>query len=97
MTEFAKKVYKVVARVPRGRVFSYAEVAQRAGRPGAARAVGTLMAKNPFSKTKVPCHRVVRSDGRVGNYSGKGGGRKKIELLKKEGVQIFGGRVSKVG
>ena len=93
MSAFGKKVYHIVAAVPRGRVLSYGEVARRAGRPGAARAVGTLMAQNPFPKTKVPCHRVVRSDGRIGEYSGAGGRRKKIELLQREGVRMKGERV----
>ncbi len=93
MTVFEKKVYDVVARIPRGRVLSYGEVARKAGRPGAARAVGTLMAHNPFDKKKVPCHRVVRSDGRIGEYSGKGGRSGKEKLLRQEGVGIENGKV----
>jgi methylated-DNA-[protein]-cysteine S-methyltransferase len=93
MTKFQKDIYKVVARIPKGSVLSYGEVARVAGYPKAARAVGTLMATNPFSKTQVPCHRVVRSDGRIGAYSGKGGMKGKEKLLLKEGVLVRRGRI----
>lgn len=94
MTRFEKKVYTVVSRIPEGCVLSYKEVAARAGSPRAARAVGTLMARNPFPKHEVPCHRVVCSDGRVGAYSGKGGAKAKEKLLRDEGVSIEKGRVA---
>ncbi|TSC68950.1 MAG: methylated-DNA-[protein]-cysteine S-methyltransferase [Parcubacteria group bacterium Gr01-1014_56] len=80
---FSKRVYAVVAKIPRGKVMTYAQVAAKAGNKGAARAVGTLMAKNYNSK--IPCHRVIRSDGKVGNYN-RGGPKKKLALLKKEGA-----------
>jgi len=91
MTKFEQKVYKIVARIPKGKVLSYSEVACQAGAPGAARAVGTLMRKNPYKS--VPCHRVVLSDGRVGNYSGKGGTKGKSRRLIKEGIIIKNGKV----
>lgn len=78
---FSKKVYAVVRRIPRGKTLSYKQVATRAGNPRAARAVGTLMAKN--YDPKVPCHRVVKSDGTVGGYN-RGGPGRKVELLLKE-------------
>jgi O-6-methylguanine DNA methyltransferase len=84
-TPFAKAVYRIVSGIPRGKVLTYAEVAARAGHPGAARAVGSLMSRNLDTK-RVPCHRVVRSDGKVGGYA-FGGPKRKLELLKKEGAR----------
>ena len=80
-TPFSKKVYKVVARIPRGKTMTYKEVARRAGNPKAARAVGTLMSHN--WDPKIPCHRVVRADGTVGDYN-RGGPSRKIELIMQE-------------
>ncbi len=80
---FSKRVYAVVAKIPRGAVMTYAAVAKKAGNAKAARAVGTLMAKN--YNPKVPCHRVIRSDGKIGNYN-RGGEKAKRALLKKEGA-----------
>lgn len=80
---FSDRVYAVVKRIPRGTVLTYAEVARRAGRPKAVRAVGYWMSKN--YDPKIPCHRVVRSDGTVGNYN-RGGPNKKRTLLKQEGA-----------
>lgn len=84
-TPFARRVYAVVSRIPRGRTMTYGQVAAAAGRPGAARAVGTLMSRNVDTR-RVPCHRVVRADGQVGEYA-FGGPRRKLALLKKEGVR----------
>ena len=81
MQTFKEKVYAVVAKIPRGKTMTYQEVARRAGSPRAYRAVGNIMNKNPDTK-KVPCHRVVRSDGTVGGYAY--GTSKKIALLKRE-------------
>jgi O-6-methylguanine DNA methyltransferase len=67
-TPFEKKVYQTLLRVPAGRVISYGELAKRAGYPGAARAVGTAMKKNRLP-IAVACHRVIRSDGSLGQYS----------------------------
>jgi methylated-DNA-[protein]-cysteine S-methyltransferase len=67
--EFRARVYREVSRIPAGETLSYGEVARRVGHPGAARAVGTAMATNPFAPI-VPCHRVVRSDGSLGGYGG---------------------------
>lgn len=84
-SEFAQRVYAIVAKIPRGKTLSYGEVARRAGRPNAFRAVGSIMSKN--RDFCVPCHRVVRKDGAPGGYA-FGGSQKKRALLKKEGVVI---------
>jgi len=83
MTSFTERVYAVVARIPRGSTLTYKEVAIRAGRPKACRAVCNILNKNPDTK-KVPCHRVVRSDGTPGGYAF--GAHKKLLLLKREGA-----------
>ena len=77
-------------KIPKGRVMAYKEAAKLAGSPRAFRAVGNALNKNPDLKT-IPCHRVVRSDCRIGGY--KQGTNKKISLLSKEGVIIRKGRV----
>lgn len=82
-TTFTERVYAVVAKIPKGKTMTYKEVAARAGSPRAYRAVGNIMNKNPDTK-KVPCHRVVRSDGDTGGYAW--GRERKIALLQKEGA-----------
>ncbi len=79
---FKDKVLAIVAKIPAGQTLTYKQVAQKAGRPGAWRAVGNILAKN-FDPA-IPCHRVVRSDGRLGGYNR--GARRKKELLKQEGA-----------
>ncbi len=79
---FQEKVYEVVKKIPKGKVLTYGEVAKKIGKPGAARAVGTVLSKN--YDPKIPCHRVIRSDGKIGNYN-KGGQAGKIKILKQEG------------
>lgn len=81
-TTFAQAVSAVVANIPRGKVLTYQQVAKQAGRPQAYRAVGTILSKN--RNPKIPCHRVVRSDGSIGGYNGLQG--KKLALLKREGA-----------
>lgn len=81
---------ELVSRVPRGKVATYKELARALGRPRAWRAVGNALAKNPRPGV-VPCHRVVRSDGRVGGYS-LGRGRKE-KLLGEEGVKVENGKL----
>ncbi len=83
LTEFQWRVYRVVLSIPRGSTLSYGEVAELAGSPRAARAVGNAMRRNPFPLI-VPCHRVVRSDGSPGGYAGPRG--MKERLLKMEGT-----------
>ena len=87
---FSEKVWRVVCAIPKGQVLSYAAVAKKAGFPGAARAVGTLMKQN-FDPAR-PCHRVVRSDGVLGQYN-RGGTAAKARILKREGVTVKEGRV----
>lgn len=87
---FKEKVLQIVREIPTGKVFSYKEVAMRANAVGASRAVGTIM-KNNYDLT-VPCHRVVRSDGKIGDYN-RGGSEAKIKKLKSEGVKIINEKV----
>ena len=83
MTDFKEKVLNVVRKIPRGKTMSYKEVAKRASRPKSARAVGNIMTKN-FDPS-VPCHRVIKSDGTLGNYN-RGGTKKKMSIMRKEGA-----------
>lgn len=85
---FYEKVYKVVKKIPRGKVLTYKQVAQLAGSPNAYRAVGTAMKNNPDLKT-IPCHRVVGSDGRMHGYAAGQGIATKIKLLKTEGISFI--------
>ena len=80
---FADKVREVVRKIPKGKTMTYAMVAKMAGSKGAARAVGSIMAGN--YDPKVPCHRVIRSDGKLGEYN-RGGPKAKRALLVKEGA-----------
>ena len=81
---FKAKVYQVVKRIPRGETMSYKEVARKVGSPRAWRAVGNILNKNRDSK--IPCHRVMLSNGKIGGY--RKGTNRKISLLKQEGVII---------
>ncbi len=80
---FHKEVYAALLNVPYGTTLSYKELATLAGNPDASRAVGTAMAQNPFPII-VPCHRVLKSDGSLGTYSGAGGEKSKQWLLAHE-------------
>lgn len=92
-TPFQKKVLLTLTGVPRGKVLSYGTLAARAGFPGAARAVGTAMAWNPFPLV-IPCHRVIRSSGEPGRFGG--GKALKRALLLREGVTFDrAGRVNR--
>ena len=82
---FQRRVLAETASIPRGEVRTYGEVALAVGAPGAARAVGTALAKNPVPIV-VPCHRVVRANGELGNYSGPGGPGSKERILRLEGA-----------
>lgn len=82
MSDFAKAVYAIVARIPSGATLTYKDVARRAGRPNAYRAVGSILNKNR-DKT-IPCHRVIRSDGGVGGYNSLRG--VKTDILRREGA-----------
>ncbi len=80
MLSFKEKVYKIVSKIPKGRVLTYKQVAILSGNSKAYRAVGNILNKNYDSK--IPCHRVIRSDGKIGGYNR--GEKNKIELLRKE-------------
>lgn len=79
---FKEKVQSVVRAIPKGQTMTYGAVARQAGHPGAARAVGMIMSHN--FDPKIPCHRVVRADGKIGNYN-RGGSDRKEEILREEG------------
>jgi O-6-methylguanine DNA methyltransferase len=85
-------VYRLTKQVPSGKVTSYSALAEAAGNPKAARAVGSIMRVNPYAPV-VPCHRVVYKDGRVGGFGDKEGVTKKIDLLFREGVSVKDGRI----
>jgi methylated-DNA-[protein]-cysteine S-methyltransferase len=87
---FEEKVFLAARRIPRGRVSTYFAIARAVGKPGAARAVGNALNKNPYKI--VPCYRVIRSDGTVGGYAR--GNSEKIKVLRGEGIKVERGRVS---
>ena len=74
-------------KIPKGKVKTYKQVAKAINMPKSARAVANACGKNPYSP-KVPCHRVIRSDGSIGGYSAPGGSKTKKKLLKKEGFLL---------
>ncbi|MBI5884167.1 MAG: MGMT family protein [Elusimicrobia bacterium] len=84
---FHQAVWRACAEIPKGQVRTYGWIARRIGKPGAARAVGQALGKNPFAP-HVPCHRVVGADGRLTGFSGPGGIQRKRRLLLKEGVPL---------
>ena len=86
-TKFQIKVWKAIAKIPRGQVRTYKELAKLIKKPKAARAVANACGKNPYP-IKIPCHRVIRSDGSLGGYSGRGGISAKKDILKKEGFNF---------
>ena len=86
-TVFQIQVWEEIKKIPRGETLSYKHLALTIGRPKSSRAVANACGKNPYPII-IPCHRVVKSNGSLGGYSGKGGRNKKRELLKKEGVFI---------
>ncbi|MCX6703628.1 MAG: MGMT family protein [Candidatus Zambryskibacteria bacterium] len=84
MKTFTEKVHDVVKKIPRGKVLTYTQVAAKAGNPKAVRAVGTIMSKN--FNPDIPCHRVIRTDGKIGEYN-RGGPKAKEEILRLEGFR----------
>ena len=86
-TDFQIKVWNAISKIPKGKVKTYKELARSIRKPKASRAVANACGKNPFP-IKIPCHRVIRSDGRLGGYSGKGGIKTKRKLLRSQGVFI---------
>lgn len=89
---FRDRVYQITARIPKGKVATYGQIARLAGKPHAARVVGMYMRTNPFAP-RVPCHRVVASDGKLTGFSAPGGIGKKRKMLLAEGVEFTKGRV----
>ncbi len=83
----ASDVYDVLAQIPEGKVTTYGDIARALGHPGAARAVGRLLNKNP-NPIVTPCHRVIKSNGKIGGYAF--GRLRKKELLEKEGLYFIG-------
>ena len=86
-TKFQLKVWKYLKTIPKGKVKTYKQVAIGIKSTKSARAVANACAKNPYAP-KIPCHRVIRSDGALGGYSGRGGIRQKLKLLRSEKVLI---------
>jgi len=82
-TAFQKKVWNELKRIPTGETRTYKEVAKAIGAPKASRAVANACASNPHPIV-IPCHRVIRSDGKLGGYSGPGGTKQKKRLLEQE-------------
>lgn len=87
---FQYSVFAKTKLIPRGKVSTYKLLARAIGKPKAARAVGNALNKN--RDPRVPCHRVVRSDGAVGGF--RDGAAMKIKILRKEGIKITNGRIS---
>lgn len=81
---FKQRVLEIVAKIPRGKVLTYKQVAELAGNKRACRAVGNILSKN--YDPKIPCHRVIRSNGKLGGYNR--GIKKKARLLKEEGIVL---------
>ena len=86
-TKFQLKVWKYLKTIPKGTVKTYKDVAIAIKSPKSSRAVANACGKNPYAP-KIPCHRVIRSDGGIGGYSGRGGIKTKLRLLRSEKVDI---------
>jgi methylated-DNA-[protein]-cysteine S-methyltransferase len=89
-TEFEQKVYKITSSIPKGKTMSYGQIAKIL--KSSPRAVGQALKRNPYAP-QVPCHRVIKSDGRIGGYNGIEDSKKKIKILNKEGVRIKNNKV----
>ncbi|MEK6843759.1 MAG: MGMT family protein [Candidatus Micrarchaeota archaeon] len=88
---FKSRVYSAARMVPIGKVSTYKQIAKKAGNELAARAVGTIMHHNDYRHSKVPCHRIIKSNGSVGGYAS--GDARKIQILRKEGITIRNGTI----
>ena len=86
-TKFQLTEWNYIKTIPKGTVKTYKEVAIAIKSPKSARAVANACAKNPYAP-KIPCHRVIRSDGSLGGYSGRGGIKQKLKLLRYEKARI---------
>ena len=85
-----KKIYKKLSEVPKGKITTYGELAKAVGMKNGQRAVGRIMNKNPYPVI-IPCHRVIKSDGKVGGYAY--GEEIKSNMLSKEGIKIKNGKI----
>ncbi len=85
-----KKIYKKLSEVPKGKITTYGELAKAVGMKNGQRAVGRIMNKNPYPVI-IPCHRVIKSDGKVGGYAY--GEEIKSNMLTKEGIKIKNGKI----
>ena len=83
----ASDVYDILVRIPEGKITTYGDIAKALGHPGASRAIGRILNRNP-NPVVVPCHRVVMSDGSIGGYAF--GSAMKKELLAKQGLRFIG-------
>ena len=90
MTKFQSECYEALKKVPKGKVITYAGLAREIGKPKAHRAVGNAMNKNPFAP-KVPCHRVVKSNGELGGFADDI--NIKIKRLHEEGVDVLNNKI----
>ncbi len=95
MQTFREKIYELARQIPKGKVATYGQLAELAGSPGAARAVGMCMKTNPDAP-KTPCHRVVASNGKLTGYSAGEGVKTKKQMLLDEGVKFTGDKVNLV-
>ena len=91
LTIFQKKVYDATSKIPLGYVSTYGQIAEVIGRKKSVRAVGNALNCNPFPKIKVPCHRVIKSNGEVGGYAG--GTSAKVKVLRQEGITIENNKI----
>jgi O-6-methylguanine DNA methyltransferase len=91
LASFKDKVYSKARLIPKGKVATYKSLAKASGNPLAARAVGTIMHHNDYSHSKVPCHRVIKSNGEIGGFAN--GPSKKKKLLESEGIKIVRGKI----
>jgi methylated-DNA-[protein]-cysteine S-methyltransferase len=100
LSAYQQAILRLLAEVPKGKVTTYGDLAKELSRrdskwsPNASRAVGTTMKNNPCGP-QIPCHRVIRSDGTVGNFRGgkKGAVQEKIAMLRDEGVSVLDGKI----
>lgn len=95
MTSFRDKIYHLARQIPKGKVATYGQLAEMAGSPGAARAVGMCMKTNPDAP-RTPCHRVVAANGKLTGYSAGEGIKTKKQMLLDEGVKFTGDKVNLV-
>ena len=84
-TKFQISVWEEIKKIPKGQTKTYKDIALALKKPKSSRAVANACGKNPLL-VEIPCHRVIRSDGKLGGYSGKGGVNQKRKLLKEEGA-----------